>query len=117
MSNRSPITTHVLDVSLGKAAPQIPVVLEKLSATGQWGKLGEGKTDTDGRVEELLPSDAKIELGIYRLVFNTQVYFGEKGTESFYPYVSVSFQITQPDQHHHVPLLLSPFSYSTYRGT
>jgi 5-hydroxyisourate hydrolase len=103
----SAITTHVLDTAAGKPAAGIAVRLE-----GPDGVLGTGVTDQDGRVRSLGP-DA-IVAGRYRLVFDTDGYF-DGG--SFFPEVTVTFTVTDPDQHHHVPILLSPFAFSTYRGS
>jgi 5-hydroxyisourate hydrolase len=102
----SPITTHVLDTSRGRPAPGIEVTLEFEGST-----IGTGTTDADGRVGNLLPAGAKLNPGKYRISFATAAY------SSFYPSVEVSFVIEDPSQHYHVPLLLSPFSYSTYRGS
>ncbi len=107
----SPITTHVLDVSLGRPAAGVPVVLES------GGKeLGRGVTDADGRLKTLL-GDAPLAAGVYRLTFDTDAYFKALKTDSFYPSVSVTFEVRKPGEHYHVPLLLSPFGYSTYRGS
>jgi 5-hydroxyisourate hydrolase len=115
------ITTHILDLSRGAAAAHVPVTLEVLSsgtaAHGQWKQLGQSATNTDGRIKDFLPSGSKPEKGTYRLVFDTNAYFGAQNMTSFYPNVTVVFLLSNPDQHHHIPLLLSPFGYSTYRGT
>jgi 5-hydroxyisourate hydrolase len=116
MSTKSPITTHVLDISAGQPAAGIEVQLERRHETGRWQKLGEGATDPDGRIADLLPPGSLLA-GHYRLVFATGDYFKRKNTATFYPTVVVEFQIIIPDQHYHVPLLLSPFGYSTYRGS
>lgn len=108
----SPLTTHVLDVASGRPARGVPIAVERLSA-GRWKVLGRGRTDADGRVKDLL-SPGTLSRGIYRLRFNTSSYF--KGKRAFYPEVSVVFRV-QDGRHHHVPLLLSPFGYSTYRGS
>ena len=109
----SPITTHVLDTTAGRPAPGVPVKLELKDGSG-WKKLGEGKTDSDGRVKSLLPDSHKLARGTYRLTFDTGAYLGGKG---FYPEASIVFTIDAADQHYHVPLLLSPYGYSTYRGS
>lgn len=111
------ITTHVLDTSIGRPAVGIKVSLEVLSAGGGWTQVAWGTTDQDGRVRELLPNGQKLQEMRYRLVFDTATYFAGRNVESFYPVVIVVFEIQNPNQHHHVPLLLSPFGYSTYRGT
>ncbi len=106
----SPITTHVLDTARGKPASGIPITLE-FEIEGRWSKIGEGTTDTDGRVGDLLPADVKLSTGTYRITFATAAY------SSFYPSIEVSFVVEDPQQHYHIPLLLSPFGYSTYRGS
>jgi len=116
MKTRSPITTHVLDVSKGKPADRITVSLET-QTSGSWMELSKKKTNGDGRVEDFLPVDHKLSAGTYRLQFETEKYFQSKHGEGFYPSVTITFSIKQSDQHYHVPLLLSPFGYSTYRGS
>jgi 5-hydroxyisourate hydrolase len=111
----SAITTHVLDTARGRPAAGVPIVLEVLRDA--WSKLGEGSTDADGRLKTLLPADTPLEPGTYRLQFDTGTYFGTQGIESFYPNVSVVFVVREHGQHYHVPLLLSPYGYSTYRGS
>jgi len=110
------ISTHVLDTSRGRPAAAVPVVLEAVDAAGSSRELGRQATDADGRVRELAPDDA-LGAGTYRLTFDTGAYFRALGAESFYPTVSVVFVVADPTQHHHVPLHLSPFGYSTYRGS
>jgi 5-hydroxyisourate hydrolase len=104
----SGITTHVLDTSRGRPAAGVPVVLER-AVNGRWEALGRGTTDADGRARELLSSAP--EDGHYRLTFDTGAY------SRFYPEVSVTFVVADGEDHYHVPLLLSPFGYSTYRGS
>lgn len=113
----SAITTHVLDVSEGKPASGVPVLLEQRSNKDAWKELGKGATDPDGRVRDLLPKSAALSKGDYRLTFDTGAYFRAGGTKAFYPSVSVVFEISETGEHYHVPLLLSPFGYSTYRGS
>ncbi|MBV8218270.1 MAG: hydroxyisourate hydrolase [Solirubrobacterales bacterium] len=108
------ITTHVLDTSRGCPAAGMPVVLERALDSG-WEPVGRSTTDADGRAHDLLssaPSD-----GRYRLTFDTAAYFRTVGETGFYPEVSVTFVVGHGDDHYHVPLLLSPFGYSTYRGS
>lgn len=112
----STLSTHVLDTSLGRPAAGVAVTLERREA-GVFVELGRGRTDADGRCRELLPAGVSLQLAVYRLRFDTGSYFGERGIASFYPQVSVEFAVHDPSQHHHVPLLLSPFGYSTYRGS
>jgi 5-hydroxyisourate hydrolase len=115
----SAITTHVLDTSRGRPAANILVVLERATADAppHFQELGRGATDADGRLRTLLSPDAHLSAGTYRLTFHTGPYFKEQKVDAFYPEVSVLFSIVDPTQHFHVPLLLSPFGYSTYRGT
>ena len=111
----SPITTHVLDTSCGRPAAGVPVVLE-IQAGASWTELARGTTDADGRAADLLPGGS-LDKAIYRLRFDTASYFRSQGVTGFYPYVAIVFEVREPGQHHHVPLLLSPFGYSTYRGS
>ena len=113
----SGISTHVLDTARGRAASGVPVALEILGDGGTWRALGRGETDADGRFKGLLPSGTALAVGEYRLTFATKAYFEATGEKGFYPEVVVRFEVRDAGQHHHVPLLLSPFGYSTYRGT
>ena len=115
----SAITTHVLDVARGRPAAGVAVVLER-SQGGEpeaWQSIGRGLTDADGRVKTLLEPGAVLVAGIHRLSFATGAYFAAQDVAAFYPEVRITFTVTDPAQHHHVPLLLSPFGYSTYRGS
>src|SRR5437588_7796717 len=112
----SEITTHVLDTSRGRPAGGIPVTLE-VEAAGGWKLLGKGTTNDDGRISGLVPKELTLTAGVYRLIFDTAKYFAAQSCESLYPQVSIIFKIQDPAQHYHVPLLLSPFGYSTYRGS
>ena len=109
------ISTHVLDTARGHPAQGIAVTLER-DAGGRWEELGRGTTDADGRVAELLPAEAVLVDGRHRLTFDTGQYFRTIGDAAFYPEVVVVFTVAGGG-HHHVPLLLSPFGYSTYRGS
>jgi 5-hydroxyisourate hydrolase len=113
----SPITTHVLDTSRGRPAAGVAVVLETRTDSGQWKQLGKGATDADGRVRDLLPAKYVITAGVYRLTFDTGGYYRGLKIDCFYPSVSIVFEVRAPSEHFHVPLLLSPFGYSTYRGS
>ena len=115
MTKRSPITTHILDTSRGRPAAGVPVRLERGGDDG-WTELALGATDDDGRVGDLLPP-GPIEPGTYRISFDTDAYYAEMGGECFYPVVSIAFTIRASDEHYHVPLLLNPFGFSTYRGS
>ncbi len=108
------LSTHVLDASRGRAAVDVPVSLDCL-VEGSWQRVGSAVTDEDGRCSAMAPDG--LEQAVYRLVFDTGAYFAATGVSGFYPEVSVVFDVTEPERHHHVPLLLSPFAYSTYRGS
>lgn len=112
----SGITTHVLDTARGRPASGVPVVLEIRSEAG-WRELGRAATDDDGRARQLLAAGSALLPGVYRLTFDLDRYFGELEIEGFYPEASIVFHVRDAAQHHHVPLLLSPFGYSTYRGS
>lgn len=111
------ITTHILDVSTGVPARGVAVRLERQTANEDWEVIGRGETDDDGRLRDLLASDALLETGNYRLTFETGAYFARQQIEGFYPQATVTFTVRDAAQHYHVPLLLSPFGYSTYRGS
>src|SRR5204862_7031760 len=113
----SAITTHVLDTSRGRAADVVPVVLEIESADGSCKQVGAAATDPDGRTRDLVPSNFALHGGVYKLTFDTASYFASQKVESFYHEINIVFEIHDPAQHYHVPLLLSPFGYSTYRGS
>jgi 5-hydroxyisourate hydrolase len=115
MSKRSPITTHILDVSAGKPAANVICKLERQNSSSEWEKIAEGMTNQEGRIENLV--SGSISKGIYRLEFLTKVYFDQKKINSFYPSITIQFEVTVPEEHYHVPLLLSPYGYSTYRGS
>ncbi len=111
----SPITTHILDLSLGKPAAGVAVTLSRLDGA-TWTELGSGLTDPDGRLRDLIP-DATLTPGDYRLDFATAAYLTAVSHTVFYPTVVLHFRVDDPTAHYHVPLLLSPFGYSTYRGS
>ena len=113
----SAITTHVLDISRGRPASGVAVRLELEGADGAWQQIGEGTTDADGRAKDLLPPGFSLQDGVYRLAFATGAYFAAQEIEAFYREVVIVFTVSDPAQHYHVPLLLSPFGYSTYRGS
>ncbi|BBX37075.1 hydroxyisourate hydrolase [Mycolicibacterium mageritense DSM 44476 = CIP 104973] len=106
------ITTHVLDATAGRPASGIAVTLSAV-ATGE--QIATGVTDADGRIADLGPD--RLESGHYRVDFNTGDYFAARGQDTFYPQVSITFSVSADQAHYHVPLLLSPFAYSTYRGS
>jgi 5-hydroxyisourate hydrolase len=109
----SRLTTHVLDTAKGCPAVGIKVTVERQTATGVFEAIGGGVTNSDGRVPELLKPEY-FARGIFRIRFETSSYHDGKG---FFPYVEIVFDVKNPDQHHHVPLLISPFGFSTYRGS
>ena len=112
----SAITTHILDVSAGVPARGVPIVLERQSGN-DWEIIGEGETDADGRLRDLLDADFSLQTGNYRLVFDAENYFQKQQTKAFYAQITIAFVVRDTAQHYHVPLLLSPFGYSTYRGS
>jgi 5-hydroxyisourate hydrolase len=113
----SPITTHVLDTTLGRPGAGIAVVLERKTHSAGWQKIADGMTNSDGRINDLLASNEAFLPGHYRLTFETGPYFLVSGQDGFFPQVTITFVVKDAAQHYHVPLLLSPFGYSTYRGT
>lgn len=114
----SRITTHVLDTALGRPAGGVEVRLERMSADGGAADLlGQGATDEDGRLRDLAPPGPALLPGVYRLTFETGGYFRDQELEGFYPRVSIEFEVRDGLEHYHVPLLLSPYGYSTYRGS
>ncbi len=113
----SKITTHVLDLASGRPAQGISVVLEAQDDSGSWRGIGGGTTNSDGRCGDLLEPGTEISPGNYRLRFDTAGYHAREQVEGFYPEVVVTFAVRDPEEHYHVPVLLSPFGYSTYRGS
>ncbi len=110
----SHVTTHVLDTGSGKPAADVPVTLSVLDGA-VWAQIADGVTDGDGRIKQLGPD--RLATGTYRLAFDTGKYFAATGTETFFPEVTLTFGVVESEAHYHVPLLLSPFAYSTYRGS
>jgi 5-hydroxyisourate hydrolase len=110
----STLSTHVLDAASGQPAAGVRVTLERRDGDG-WQPLGVAVTDDDGRARDLAPGG--LGAGVHRLVFATGAYFAATGQTGFYPEVSVVFEVTDTGRHYHVPLLLSPFAFSTYRGS
>ncbi|MEJ2866301.1 hydroxyisourate hydrolase [Actinomycetospora sp. OC33-EN08] len=109
------LSTHVLDAVTGRPAPDLALTVEQRDGSGAWQLVGHARTDADGRARDLL--DADRPAAVYRLTFDTGAFFAAAGRDTFYPEVSVVFTVSSPGDHHHVPLLLSPFAYSTYRGS
>jgi 5-hydroxyisourate hydrolase len=113
----SRISTHVLDTARGKPAAGMPVRLERKDSTGKWSPLGSGQTDQDGRCGQLLPDGATLAEGEYRLTFDTATYFATCEVDGLYPAVEILFRVRSGESHFHIPLLLSPHGYTTYRGS
>lgn len=111
----SQITTHVLDTSVGVPGKNITIRLRRF-CNGSWQTLAQGITNTDGRIPDLLPPDRILKADTYQMVFDTGAYYADLNTQTFYPMVEIIFQ-TFDDAHYHVPLLVNPFGYSTYRGS
>jgi 5-hydroxyisourate hydrolase len=108
------LSTHILDISLGRPAANVALVLSK--QTGSWSEIGRGATDADGRCRTLL-GDAPLERATYKLRFEVAPYFAAQGVTSLYPFVEIVFAVAEPSQHYHIPLLLSANGYTTYRGS
>lgn len=109
------ITTHVLDVTKGKPAADLTVFLYQ-QQNSEWEAIGGGATDESGRLRDMIGDDVVLSAGVYKLKFATEEYFEQWETETFYPFVEIVFYIDK-GEHYHVPLLLSPYGYSTYRGS
>jgi len=112
----SAITTHVLDVARGQPAPGVEVTLARRE-DDRWQSVASAWTDDDGRVGDFLADVDIVPRGTYRIRFEVGEYFSRSGTEAFYPYVTIVFQVEDADEHYHVPLLLGPYGYTTYRGS
>jgi 5-hydroxyisourate hydrolase len=112
---KSAITTHILDVNLGKPAASVDVVLYRQEGE-DFVKIAQDKTNADGRILDWM-GDSERQAGIYRVVFDTEGYFKQLGQECLYPGVTIDFRLTAPDEHYHIPLLLSANGFSTYRGS
>ncbi|MGD0678557.1 MAG: hydroxyisourate hydrolase [Polyangiaceae bacterium] len=110
------VTSHVLDLELGRPASGVTVRLDQLDAGGRWQTVGEVSTDEDGRTGNLLPGE-NVDVGTYRVAFDTGAYWRCLGRIAFYPEVYVVFRVEKLEDKYHIPLLLSPFGYSTYRGS
>lgn len=114
-NNMSQVTTHVLDLSAGKPGKDISIRLMQQSGL-DWNTMAQGVTNNDGRITDLLPAGKTLEAGVYKMVFETGYYYAVNNIKTFYPSVEIIFTIAD-DNHYHVPLLISPFGYSTYRGS
>jgi len=111
------ISTHILDTAQGKPAKDVPVRLERQDPAGEWRVLNLLRTDGDGRCTQLLPENEPLRAGLYRLAFDTASYHRAQNTQGLYPVVEITFQVRDGESHFHVPLLLSPHGYTTYRGS
>lgn len=109
------ITTHILDTARGRPAANVTIDLERLEGS-TWSPIGTGSTDDDGRLKTLTPP-GPVPPATYRLRFHTAAYFAAQSQQGFFPVVEIQFQIVDGAAHYHVPLLLQPFGYSTYRGS
>ncbi len=110
------LSSHILDINTGYPAKDVKISLSKMNGKQNWTLIDEKTTDENGRVKDLLPQDEKSDnKGIYKLTFYTEPYFKLQNKESFYPFIEVVFEI-KDNSHYHVPITLSPFGYSTYRG-
>ncbi len=110
----SQITTHILDTTLGKPATGVTIIL--YAQESDWLEIAMGVTNKDGRIADLLPVGGVLPAGNYKMKFLTNDYFKQKPTETFYPFIEIIFTITS-GEHYHIPLLLNPFGYTTYRGS
>ncbi len=119
--NAITITTHVLDTSIGRPAAGVAVTLSSVDGAGGAGGgttvIGRGTTDADGRCSDLAAEGSQLSAGTYRMHFATGAYFEQQHVEAFYPAVTIDFDVRDSTAHYHVPLLLSPFGFSTYRGS
>lgn len=111
------ISTHILDIVLGKPASNVPVRLEKLNTSGDWRVLTSARTDQDGRCAQLLREGEDLSTGVYRLIFDTGSYYALQEVDTLYPVVEVTFRAREGESYFHIPLLMSPNGYTTYRGS
>jgi 5-hydroxyisourate hydrolase len=112
----SGISTHVLDTSTGRPAAGILVALKRAAADKRsWESVGSGITDGNGRIPSVLDASETLHAGTYQLTFHVADYFGDR--HHFHPEIAIQFLVSDPDAHYHVPLLLSPYGYTTYRGS
>jgi 5-hydroxyisourate hydrolase len=111
------ISTHILDTVQGKPAADVPVRLEKKLMAGDWRLLNSARSDLNGRCAQLLPENEDLSAAVYRLIFDTGSYYASQRVDALYPIVEVTFQARDGESHFHIPLLLSPNGYTTYRGS
>lgn len=110
------LSSHILDITTGKPAADVRITLSKRDKNQNWIQVDEKITDANGRIKDFLKQEGKDNTGIYKLTFHTSPYFSSLGQKSFYPFIEVVFELTD-NEHYHVPITLSPFGYSTYRGS
>ena len=113
----STISTHVLNTATGRPGAGMVVVFDSVNPDGNLEEISRAPANADGRVVSLLPAGKSLDKGNYRLTFDTSGYFSALGLRCFYPKVEIFFEITDSTEHYHIPLLVSPYSYSTYRGS
>jgi 5-hydroxyisourate hydrolase len=113
---RGPLSIHALNTTTGRPATELDVTLER-KLGNDWEVLGRGRTDDQGLREDLYPRAKPFQAGLYRLIYDTGAYFKGQGVKTFFPRVEVVFEIEKIDEHYHIPLLLNPYGYSTYRGS
>jgi 5-hydroxyisourate hydrolase len=111
------ISTHILDIVQGKPASDVPVRLEMKLMAGDWRLLNSARSDLNGRCPQLLPEGEDLSAAVYRLIFDTGSYYASQRVDALYPIVEVTFQARDGESHFHIPLLLSPNGYTTYRGS
>lgn len=114
-ADENPLSVHVLNTSTGLPSANVGVTLDK-KVDGKWLQLAKGETDVQGRIKELYPAQQTMQTGIYRVTFNTGDWFEKRGERSFFPEASIVFNMDGTLAHYHIPLLISPYGYSTYRG-
>lgn len=112
----NPLSVHVLNLQTGTPSAGIQVTLERHTGA-TWQALAQGTTNEQGRIPELFPANMAIDKGEYRVVFKTGEYYQKLHQDTFFPEIPVIFEVRQTDQHYHIPLLLSPYGFSTYRGS
>ncbi|MEC5396081.1 hydroxyisourate hydrolase [Riemerella anatipestifer] len=112
---RYQLSSHILDITAGKPATGVKITLSKKDKDNKWIKIDEKSTDDNGRIKDFLKQDGTNNIGVYKLTFHTSSYFETLGQKSFYPFIEVVFELIN-NEHYHVPITLSPFGYSTYRG-
>lgn len=111
----SQITAHILDTTKGRPVAKVPAILWH-QHQDEWKEIARGTTDDNGRISAMLPHDKILENGIYKMKFFTREYFDQYSIQTFYPYIEIIFEISSAE-HYHIPLLVSPFGYTTYRGS